>query len=342
MSEAPKGRLHEAAQSAASLPMDMVRAVILLGAVAVAGAGLLALGGPFSRLLDALTHFALLAFFVALVLLALALVTRRKGGRRSVIIAGAGVALWGLLLAPEYLSAAFQSRVQAGPDTVRIIQFNLWLNNTDPEGSADWIRGQDADFVVVEEVADRSRRVVRLLENEYPYAVGCRDPYPCSTMILSREAPVESGGYAIPFGLANLAWARFDRPGGPFTLVGLHHSWPYPVGQQSAQVEWTQQTLKDFETGSLILAGDFNATPWSRSMARQQRLYGLERRTRALPSFPARMFGRRPVGAPVPFLALDHVFAGEEWETVDVRRGPRLGSDHYPVVVDLRRSAVRD
>jgi hypothetical protein len=39
--------------------------------------------------------------------------------------------------------------------------------------------------------------------------------------------------------------------------------------------------------------------------------------------------------APAPVMAIDHVFAGQGWPSVDVRRGPRLGSDHYPVVVDV-------
>jgi endonuclease/exonuclease/phosphatase (EEP) superfamily protein YafD len=37
----------------------------------------------------------------------------------------------------------------------------------------------------------------------------------------------------------------------------------------------------------------------------------------------------------VPFLAIDHVYAGRDWATVKVERGPRVGSDHFPVVLTL-------
>ena len=40
-------------------------------------------------------------------------------------------------------------------------------------------------------------------------------------------------------------------------------------------------------TDDVIVAGDFNSTPWSFSLRRQDRWFGLERRTRALPSWPA-------------------------------------------------------
>ena len=36
-----------------------------------------------------------------------------------------------------------------------------------------------------------------------------------------------------------------------------------------------------------------------------------------------------------PLLPIDHLYAGPGWATVSVRRGPPLGSDHYPLVVTL-------
>ena len=37
-------------------------------------------------------------------------------------------------------------------------------------------------------------------------------------------------------------------------------------------------------------------------------------------------------------LPIDHVYAGPGWRTVSVQRGPKLGSDHYPVIVTLAPS----
>ena len=62
-------------------------------------------------------------------------------------------------------------------------------------------------------------------------------------------------------------------------------------------------------------------------------MFGLERRTKALFSWPAYLGAK----VPFPFLPIDHVYAGKAWRTVSVKRGPRLGSDHYPVFVTLAR-----
>jgi endonuclease/exonuclease/phosphatase (EEP) superfamily protein YafD len=39
--------------------------------------------------------------------------------------------------------------------------------------------------------------------------------------------------------------------------------------------------------------------------------------------------------SPIPILPIDHLYAGPAWRTVNVERGPHLGSDHYPLVATL-------
>lgn len=93
----------------------------------------------------------------------------------------------------------------------------------------------------------------------------------------------------------------------------------------------------------MIIAGDFNSTPWSFARRRDDRDFGLIRRTRALFTWPAEKISHNRLPAPFPYLPIDHVYAGPGWATVSVERGPRLGSDHYPVVVTLapRDAAAR-
>lgn len=91
----------------------------------------------------------------------------------------------------------------------------------------------------------------------------------------------------------------------------------------------------------MILGGDFNSTPWSWDLQRLDREMGLIRRDRALATWPTGHSGGWRWPAPVPFLPIDHLYAGPGWATVSVVRGPRLGSDHYPLVVTLAPVAGR-
>ena len=92
-----------------------------------------------------------------------------------------------------------------------------------------------------------------------------------------------------------------------------------------------------FDRKSLIVAGDFNSTPWSFSLRRQDAQFGLERRTRALFTFPVQTYSRYRAHAPFPLFPIDQIYAGSDWKTVSVTRGPRLGSDHLPTIAVLTR-----
>ncbi len=81
-----------------------------------------------------------------------------------------------------------------------------------------------------------------------------------------------------------------------------------------------------------IVAGDFNATPWSAPFRRlvaegdlrnSQRGYGLEL------TFPTNL----PVWLRIP---IDHVLYTDGLEVVGRSVGDAAGSDHLPVVVDFQ------
>ena len=60
---------------------------------------------------------------------------------------------------------------------------------------------------------------------------------------------------------------------------------------------------------------------------------GYKLRDRVLRPAKVAVLGR--VYATPAFMPIDHVYAGAAWQTIMVRRGPSMGSDHYPLVVDL-------
>jgi endonuclease/exonuclease/phosphatase (EEP) superfamily protein YafD len=135
---------------------------------------------------------------------------------------------------------------------------------------------------------------------------------------------------------SKLVWvnATYAGASGPFEVVATHFTWPtepIQAGQSLAMRQVTAALPRD----RMILAGDFNSTPWSYARRADDAAFGLIRRDRALASWPAEDVDRRGLVAPFPFLPIDHVYAGAGWATVSVTRGPRLGSDHYPIIVTL-------
>lgn len=309
-----------------------------LGADAVRSAGLVAalislpaavcglLGGAFS-LLDVLSHLAVLWLLLGLFAAATGLALERRAPNWRLILGLSAAVVSFALIAPELAGVRPGQKAEPGEQQLKLIQFNVWEKNSDPERAARWILAQNPDIVLLEEVEQSPIR--GLLRTAYPHQITCVHPANCSPVILLKRPPQANGGAAIP-PEANQTWVRIGEDN-PFTVLVLHQAKPYDRKLQAENIRLTARRLAGFDQAGLIVGGDFNSTPWSWSLRRQDKIFGLERRTRALSTWPA--------WTPAPLLPIDHVYAGTDWRTVKVSRGPRLGSDHYPVVVTLSRRA---
>jgi endonuclease/exonuclease/phosphatase (EEP) superfamily protein YafD len=303
-----------------------------VGCAGLAGA-LFALGGRRHGSLDVLTHFAVLWLAASAVAAGAGLLSPWRMARVGLLLVGtAGMLAAGWLMAPEYARPIRSAGKPQPGRQIRLIQFNAWQRNTDPLAAADWIASESPDVVALEDVTPPLARA--LVARGFRPARGM-----VSTMIFSRGLAVLPP-IQIPFRdwalLPDFARARFRAPGasGAFSVVAIHLTRPNQ-GDTGAAGERMAELLARQPKDRLIIVGDFNLTPWSFTLARLDRRLGLERRDRAVATWPAcPRPGPWPVCVP-PFLPIDHVYAGPAWRTVAITRGPRLGSDHYPLVVDL-------
>lgn len=309
------------------------RLLLGLASLLCAGGGgllqLLSLGGVVSARLDLLSHFTPL--WTALALLGALGGLASSGWFRQVAIAAglAGVLVGALVMTPEFVAAAGQrlSAPKPGPADLRIVQSNLWADNIDPPLSAAVILAAHPDVVVLEETTERGAEVVDLLRPHFAYGAASS-----LATILSRRPGV--GDVQKNEGIPVTRFRTTDASGRPVTILGLHYSWPEPMYDQARQRRALENIVRSNASGTLIVAGDFNLTPWSHRLRAQDRRLGLQRRTRAVFSWPSPARAGPP-RLPFPILPLDQVYAGSGWKTVEVRRLPRTGSDHYPLLVVL-------
>jgi endonuclease/exonuclease/phosphatase (EEP) superfamily protein YafD len=305
----------------------------VLGAGLALGAAMLSVaahGGRFSERLDVLTHFAPIYAVAALAALALGLL---QSGRTRSVLVGASVvgllaAVW--LMAPEVLPGRPEPRAEAtAPRQIKVIQFNAWGRNARKAEAVTWLLAQDADVIFLQEGGGMRDMLVR----QGGYVATCSH---CSSLILTRAAPLDIyAPWRFEREKVFLTAATLEDPKGRFIVMGVHRHWPTRFERSRKQTAQLEALLGNYDQDRLILAGDFNSTPWSFARRCEDVSFGLIRRTRALPTWPAERVSHNRLPAPFPYLPIDHVYAGPGWATVSVVRGPRLGSDHYPVVVTL-------
>ncbi len=310
--------------------MSVMRMLLARGALALAAlcaaAALLAQGGRWNARLDVLTHFAPVYLAGAVLAALLALAGSRHGRRASFVLAAVAAVSAGALIAPEFLRTAGPAAQPGAPGEIKVIAFNVWRGNPDTARVVDWLDAQHADVIMLEEVSFRLRDMMRARGWVTAGDLSSIMIFTRQTYILMDRPPVPR---TVQLTFVNATYASAN---GPMELVVTHSEWPVSPAH-ATQAAALRSVLRALPRRRMILAGDFNSTPWSFRRRRDDVALGLIRRDRALATWPA-----RPIGGlrlPFPILPLDHLYAGPGWATTSVARGPALGSDHYPLIVTL-------
>jgi endonuclease/exonuclease/phosphatase (EEP) superfamily protein YafD len=229
-----------------------------------------------------------------------------------------------------YLAAGTGPSALASSPHFRVITFNAWIASRDIRSTADFLRRADADAIVLQELP--ARRVKELRERLPSYPHSHIEPSTSRVVILSRwpireAAPFRSRSGGIVGSLVALDWM-----GQRIQLLGVHLHWPLS-GRSSRLRNEELQSIAAWareQQGPVLVAGDFNITPWSAHFVELLSRSGLKDCARG-----AGLSGSWPAQLPLLRIRIDHCLASPHWRTVDVRVGPMLRSDHLPVSADL-------
>jgi endonuclease/exonuclease/phosphatase (EEP) superfamily protein YafD len=224
----------------------LVRGTALMLGLVSAGMALACLGGAWSDRLDAFTHAAPLWLMMGVGALILGGAFARGGERWVMLGLGATTLLaCAVLMLPEYWVAWRFKPATVAQSDLKIVQFNVWHDNRTPQTSLDWVMAQDADVVVMEEAGGTALPIVKALKDAYPFA-SCDKGSNCETWIFSRKKMIARGGVPLDKPYLSAAWATLADARGPFTVVGVHYTWPVPAGPQQAQGRKLVQLVKSF------------------------------------------------------------------------------------------------
>jgi endonuclease/exonuclease/phosphatase (EEP) superfamily protein YafD len=306
--------------------------VVIVPAVALAVVSLAAFGGRWVWWLDVLANFRA-QFVVALAVLGLIVMMSRWRKTGYGILAVALINL--VVVLPLYIGSPAEARVEAA--SMRVMSFNLLSTNESYSDVIDYIRSIDPDLILLHEASRPWEVAVESAALGYEVIRARSDDLIFGTLVLVRSDDDVS---AISFGFASSSPRAvslvYTPPGWDTSLsvLGTHALAPTDAERadlRDAQLKFAQ-TWATEQTGAFFVVGDFNATPWSypfrRLMARtdlrnSQSGFGLQ------PSFPttSNLLLRVPI---------DHLVFSDALEVTGRQLGPALGSDHFPLVVDLQ------
>jgi endonuclease/exonuclease/phosphatase (EEP) superfamily protein YafD len=222
-------------------------------------------------------------------------------------------------------------------EPLRIASINVLFHNTHYDRVAAFLRQERPDAAVLVEITPSWRAALGSLRDEFPwqyYAEGHDAPGRDShgTLLLSRwplerMETVPMGPHADPTVAVELSVR-----GRTLHLIGVHPSWPLgPAVSAERNRELIElAALARATPAPLVMAGDFNLTPFSPHFGDFIGRSGLRWTAQGAGWQPT-----WPTFLPIGGIQIDHVFVSPGIDVQRFARGRGVGSDHRPILVDL-------
>ena len=291
----------------------------------VAALGLLPLAARLWWMLDLTTHFRLQYLAVTAIVLALLALRRQWKAAGALLVIGALNAWPVLPYVPRPRTAA-----TASAEPLKILTVNVSYRQFSGRRFHEIVADAQPDVLLVVEFTPHAAEVLADLDKRFAYGLKAPAEGPYGIALWSRF-PL-AAAQTFPLGPVPAVEARVQTPGGDFTLLGVHLSaptLPRRAVQRNKELELLAERRAGVE-GPLVVAGDFNVTPYSPYFTDWLSATGLTdtRRGHTLaPSWPATL--------PILGIPIDHVAVTSDFDIRTHRRLPSFGSDHWGVLAEL-------
>lgn len=218
----------------------------------------------------------------------------------------------------------------------RLLISNVLMENDQHERLMRVVREAKPDIALLVEVNDEWARALDPLAAEFPHVIRHPQENYYGLMLLSR---LELVGPRLDFLVQDdipSVHTGFKLPDGTEAVLhGLHPRPPEPVRDQDstprdAELVVVGRAIGDSPDQPTVVAGDLNDVAWSRSSELFLRLSGL-----LDPRMGRGLYNSYNAKNPLFRYPLDHVFHSSHFRLVSLERLPYVGSDHFPMLVEL-------
>ena len=236
------------------------------------------------------------------------------------------------LVAPE-VTTADAAELAAGP-TLRLLTSNVLMDNRDSDKLVARVVEERPDVLLVvetdawwqerldEALGDMPHRVACPLDNRYGMHLYSRLPL--------ADAHVD---FLVEDDIPSIA-ARIELAGGELRFHAVHPTPPAPgenprSTERDVELLTLAETLEDVSE-PIVVTGDLNDVAWSRTTQLFRRRSGL-----LDPRVGRGMFNTFHADWWFLRWPLDHFFVSDHYRVVEMRRLESIGSDHFPVFIEL-------
>lgn len=219
-----------------------------------------------------------------------------------------------------------------GDSQLKLLHANVLGSNAEHDRLFTLIANEQPELVFLQEISPQWEAALAALHADYPYHyVEAR--HGSFGIALFSRLPLASVGHvdSAPLGFPTL---QGELAVGDQTIhfVSTHPMIPLGAANSSARNEQLREVARQLGVAaeSTILVGDLNTSMWGIHYRELERVTGLRNARRGhgvLPTWPTFM--------PFAMIPIDHVLVSKDIGVQQISTGPRIGSDHLPLIVTL-------
>jgi len=224
----------------------------------------------------------------------------------------------------------------AGPayKTFTVYSANINKSNRDFPRLVAGLRETDADILLILEATEENIRPLHPLIREYPYSIVNLNIGSSGTgTALMSKFPILKNEIEKYSEFGNmLVSATLQINGKKVLFYGTHFPKPLTMKEftaRSMQIISLADKVNE-QSVPVIVAGDFNATPYSPAFKKLLRKSGLKDSREGFgwqPTWPTQF--------PLLWIPIDHILVSPQIQVHKRATGSFIGSDHYPVFAEL-------
>ena len=239
-------------------------------------------------------------------------------------------------LAPKRVERSQAFEPEKGDACFTLMISNVLMENREHRRLLTLVRACRPDVLLLVETDAAWAQALHPLEEHFPHRVAQPQDNYYGMMLFSR-LPIERHEvrFLVQDDIPSIHATLRLPNGAAFELHGLHPRPPEPLRDQDstprdAELVLMGRAIGDGDTPPTVVAGDLNDVAWSPTTRLFLRLSGL-----LDPRMGRGLFSSYNANNPLFRFPLDHVFHSNDFRLVELRRLPKVGSDHFPILITL-------
>lgn len=234
---------------------------------------------------------------------------------------------------PLYPRQAKVSQHITPDNRLSILITNVQMENEETGKFINLIEKWDPDIVLVNEPDEHWAKAIGALDLVYDYHI--KEPLPNTYgMMLFSKFPLSETKvrYLVEADVPSIATKITLKTGDDVMFYGLHPKPPKPgtdTYERDTEILLVGKEIKESPVPAIV-AGDLNDVAWSHTSELFQRYAQL-----VDPREGIGMFNTYNANFPLFRYPLDHIFYSEEFGLTKMEKLGNIGSDHFPIYIEL-------